>query len=137
MFFCKQKTAYEMRISDWSSDVCSSDLHVVTPGHDKPVPGREGGEAPGQGLGAVAVDQEPWKIREAGSEPQLALLLEAQRAVAPAARLGGKTQPLGHVRQHAIGNTDARAGGLTLGSGRERHTPELRPQMRTPYAAYW
>src|SRR3546814_17351203 len=31
MFFCffffKQKTAYEMRISDWSSDVCSSDLH--------------------------------------------------------------------------------------------------------------
>src|SRR3546814_16854646 len=29
MFFEKQKTAYEMRISDWSSDVCSSDL----PGH--------------------------------------------------------------------------------------------------------
>src|SRR3546814_20355662 len=25
---CKQKTAYEMRISDWSSDVCSSDLRV-------------------------------------------------------------------------------------------------------------
>src|SRR3546814_2110672 len=27
-FFCKQKTAYELRISDWSSDVCSSDLPV-------------------------------------------------------------------------------------------------------------
>src|SRR3546814_4488671 len=27
-FFFKQKTAYEMRISDWSSDVCSSDLHL-------------------------------------------------------------------------------------------------------------
>src|SRR3546814_1218421 len=27
MFFFKQKTAYEMRISDWSSDVCSSDLY--------------------------------------------------------------------------------------------------------------
>src|SRR3546814_7519829 len=27
-FFFKQKTAYEMRISDWSSDVCSSDLVV-------------------------------------------------------------------------------------------------------------
>src|SRR3546814_3309788 len=27
IFFFKQKTAYEMRISDWSSDVCSSDLH--------------------------------------------------------------------------------------------------------------
>src|SRR3546814_12457189 len=29
-FFFKQKTAYEMRISDWSSDVCSSDLLVVS-----------------------------------------------------------------------------------------------------------
>src|SRR3546814_329765 len=28
-FFCKQKTAYEMRISDWSSDVCSSDLRTA------------------------------------------------------------------------------------------------------------
>src|SRR3546814_10751647 len=27
-FFFKQKTAYEMRISDWSSDVCSSDLDM-------------------------------------------------------------------------------------------------------------
>src|SRR3546814_4383411 len=29
VFFFKQKTAYEMRISDWSSDVCSSDLPLV------------------------------------------------------------------------------------------------------------
>src|SRR3546814_6861536 len=28
-FFFKQKTAYDMRISDWSSDVCSSDLHAL------------------------------------------------------------------------------------------------------------
>src|SRR3546814_5616194 len=28
-FFFKQKTAYEMRISDWSSDVCSSDLAAI------------------------------------------------------------------------------------------------------------
>src|SRR3546814_19067968 len=34
-FFFKQKTAYEMRISDWSSDVCSSDL-------DQPVRCRHG-----------------------------------------------------------------------------------------------
>src|SRR3546814_5204357 len=33
-FFFKQKTAYEMRISDWSSDVCSSDL-VQQVGGDK------------------------------------------------------------------------------------------------------
>src|SRR3546814_15674326 len=31
-FFCKKKTAYEMRISDWSSDVCSSDLQPATQG---------------------------------------------------------------------------------------------------------
>src|SRR3546814_8802383 len=29
IFFFKQKTAYEMRISDWSSDVCSSDLQSM------------------------------------------------------------------------------------------------------------
>src|SRR3546814_7028759 len=29
-FFFKQKTAYEMRISDWSSDVCSSDLNLFS-----------------------------------------------------------------------------------------------------------
>src|SRR3546814_4583769 len=32
VFFFQQKTAYEMRISDWSSDVCSSDLGVSQPG---------------------------------------------------------------------------------------------------------
>src|SRR3546814_2140456 len=31
-FFFKQKTAYEMRISDWSSDVCSSDLGIDASG---------------------------------------------------------------------------------------------------------
>src|SRR3546814_3410917 len=35
-FFFKQKTAYEMRISDWSSDVCSSDL--ATPPLRPPTP---------------------------------------------------------------------------------------------------
>src|SRR3546814_5990723 len=33
-FFFKQKTAYEMRISDWSSDVCSSDLQRQPVRHD-------------------------------------------------------------------------------------------------------
>src|SRR3546814_17654883 len=33
VFFFKQKTAYEMRISDWSSDVCSSDLVPVRSPH--------------------------------------------------------------------------------------------------------
>src|SRR3546814_2383435 len=33
-FFFKQKTAYEMRISDWSSDVCSSDLIFAQASND-------------------------------------------------------------------------------------------------------
>src|SRR3546814_2358671 len=39
-FFFKQKTAYEMRISDWSSDVCSSDLAIGCgdPGHGIALP---------------------------------------------------------------------------------------------------
>src|SRR3546814_1336816 len=37
-FFFKQKTAYEMRISDWSSDVCSSDLaYTVWASNQQPV----------------------------------------------------------------------------------------------------
>src|SRR3546814_4183790 len=41
-FFFKQKTAYEMRISDWSSDVCSSDL---TSPYCRRAPPRAGREA--------------------------------------------------------------------------------------------
>src|SRR3546814_9248316 len=37
-FFFKQKTAYEMRISDWSSDVCSSDLRQRSDLAHKPLP---------------------------------------------------------------------------------------------------
>src|SRR3546814_5202231 len=38
-FFFKQKTAYEMRISDWSSDVCSSDLRCATTPIEEPIHG--------------------------------------------------------------------------------------------------
>src|SRR3546814_3144306 len=37
-FFFKQKTAYEMRISDWSSDVCSSDLFSSSLNSNETVP---------------------------------------------------------------------------------------------------
>src|SRR3546814_7673838 len=59
MFFCfffKQKTAYEMRISDWSSDVCSSDLlgveALVASDHRGDEP-----EDPGLGQRGVEVGQ--------------------------------------------------------------------------------
>src|SRR3546814_2502302 len=37
-FFFKQKTAYEVRISDWSSDVCSSDLKALRRKYRSPCP---------------------------------------------------------------------------------------------------
>src|SRR3546814_5847305 len=75
VFFFKQKTAYEMRISDWSSDVCSSDLAHRVGGHDSrgnrtggdtqcadipPGPPREGTARDHHGAGQ-------WKYRHAPS----------------------------------------------------------------------
>src|SRR3546814_1617702 len=71
VFFFKQKTAYEMRISDWSSDVCSSDLVARA---------REAGAVVGHilqtlrervAVGTNLLDIDRWTremIREAGAE---------------------------------------------------------------------
>src|SRR3546814_5630136 len=56
-FFFKQKTAYEMRISDWSSDVCSSDLSPVTRRQLERQPSdRLEGIAGGSGVGGGGYD---------------------------------------------------------------------------------
>src|SRR3546814_10344853 len=47
-FFFKQKTAYELRISDWSSDVCSSDLPAVLASHASVSSGGAGAPDAGQ-----------------------------------------------------------------------------------------
>src|SRR3546814_10268028 len=57
-FFFKQKTAYEMRISDWSSDVCSSDLHDEVGG--EPVDRRVDSEARLD----VGADRDPHMVDE-------------------------------------------------------------------------
>src|SRR3546814_14830425 len=58
-FFFKQKTAYEMRISDWSSDVCSSDLFGFVGGEKCSHRGDIGGlaDAGRQRLTFAALDQ--------------------------------------------------------------------------------
>src|SRR3546814_1479346 len=71
VFFFKQKTAYEMRISDWSSDVCSSDLDV---------------EAHGAGDG-VGDDQ-----RRRRQERLLCVRMNAAIEVAIARQHGGRIQ---------------------------------------------
>src|SRR3546814_1133092 len=69
VFFFKQKTAYEMRISDWSSDVCSSDLGpdglIVEPGVFVRAAGcNRGDPAPVQGLAeACETERHPFADR--------------------------------------------------------------------------
>src|SRR3546814_1938421 len=79
-FFFKQKTAYEMRISDWSSDVCSSDLagddELLALGALRLDPGR----SPPRAVGRVALlGHHAFEAQPAGmAQHQLAVLLEVQ-----------------------------------------------------------
>src|SRR3546814_13523254 len=87
MFFFKQKTAYEMRISDWSSDVCSSDLTEDDETHI---------DRTDLGLSAPArrlrVDFEPYGRQESAA-PGRTHLEHAQRA-----RTGSRSGDRRHAR---------------------------------------
>src|SRR3546814_10800706 len=74
-FFFKQKTAYEMRISDWSSDVCSSDLLQAA----------EDIELERQQL------HEQWKLRLERAGYETALVRRRYEAVDPDNRLVART----------------------------------------------
>src|SRR3546814_5532012 len=85
VFFCfKQKTAYEMRISDWSSDVCSSDLAKVASGiagqrKELFAQARQGGEHQRIG-GALGEQRQRSHQRHAGLLNQLGEVAEIGRA---------------------------------------------------------
>src|SRR3546814_8834640 len=77
LFFFKQKTAYEMRISDWSSDVCSSDLVPLHTFGVGPVHGQTGEE-----LGRHAATPAGVVVRAAAARPgglRFAQFLEQRR----------------------------------------------------------
>src|SRR3546814_15997710 len=80
VFFFKQKTAYEMRISDWSSDVCSSDLGKNI------VPKRECSRSKGASSG-MAVAASPCSKR------MLARPARCARSVAAATSSGDMSRP--------------------------------------------
>src|SRR3546814_10610792 len=125
-FFFKQKTAYEMRISDWSSDVCSSDLCF-------------GGCDPN--IDALA--------HELGPQGRALLALVTNR---DAARVPSLIAALPEAVQEQMGrlslaNRDLAplAGRLILVHGRrdplipsrsEEHTSELQSLMRNSYAVF-
>src|SRR3546814_2701682 len=89
-FFFKQKTAYEMRISDWSSDVCSSDLPLRLR-----QPRMGAGHAAGQSIGRTAA-------RHAGSH-HVALIESAWRVVhRPSLRVHGRRSEERSVEKECV-----------------------------------
>src|SRR3546814_7241989 len=122
-FFFKQKTAYEMRISDWSSDVCSSDLpaegrQVLAFRHGR---GLHGGAREDHGLAhlgqrQLAVQRRCGRRigRHAGND------LESDVERAQAADLLGD------------GAVERRVAGMRS----EEHTSELQSLMRISYAVF-
>src|SRR3546814_3057003 len=71
VFFFKQKTAYEMRISDWSSDVCSSDLLPGASYADQGILFGDGFYTSAQNyLGAVGIPSAPNYLAIAGVATQ-------------------------------------------------------------------
>src|SRR3546814_5327044 len=116
-FFFKQKTAYEMRISDWSSDVCSSDLVDY--------PGRQGRSAGGHMSG-----------RRIGTACGAAAFALDQGSKALA--LGFPLPAAGLEVLPVLNLVLVRNDGVSFGMlGRsEEHTSELQSLMRISYAVF-
>src|SRR3546814_10364290 len=148
-FFFKQKTAYEMRISDWSSDVCSSDLQRLVR--------RVHVDAGTGALGVLALEQ----VRDAAGEldhfqPALQVAARIRQHLAvlavqqPRQRVHVALEQALELEQHprAPLRVDLRPRPLAfdracdravelgrVGEGRsEEHTSELQSLMRTSYA---
>src|SRR3546814_8050411 len=113
-FVFKQKTAYELRISDWSSDVCSSDL-----------PARKKGRGD-----AAALDRRIGRWRP-GLEAHATHAAHAThvRSAAVAVLL-----LLGRVGDHGLGRDQQARDRRGIRS--EEHTSELQSLMRTSYAVF-
>src|SRR3546814_7398092 len=133
-FFFKQKTAYEMRISDWSSDVCSSDLFGADV--DFLVPNRF---ETGYGLSPAVVDL---ACAHHGGKPDLIITVDNGIAsvdgVAAANAAGIGVVVTDH---HLPGDTLPDALDIVNpnqpGCGRsEEHTSELQSLMRISYAVF-
>src|SRR3546814_7792293 len=127
-FFFKQKTAYEMRISDWSSDVCSSDLPLddvsLTERADLLVEATGVIADAGVPLAQASHqiwDTEKWFVSSEGS--RIAQRLVECGAVIDATAIGD-------------GETQRRSYPGVRGQRSEEHTSELQSLMRNSYAVF-
>src|SRR3546814_10600539 len=132
-FFFKQKTAYEMRISDWSSDVCSSDLFVDGSAylpHVERVRRARGAEVPE----SFYTDPLMYQAVSAGfygpSDPvkvpseDYGIDLEAELVVVT------DDLPMAVTPEQAAGHIQL------VGLSSEEHTSELQSLMRISYAVF-
>src|SRR3546814_4551213 len=132
-FFFKQKTAYEMRISDWSSDVCSSDLRAIL--------AKSGNELVTMAKRLRSVGEDPGSealssfrkamVRHAAIQEQVSgMTAEAGRALS-AFRIAADSRDVPGRVLEGLANSG--------GSSRRRseeHTSELQSLMRTSYAVF-
>src|SRR3546814_4797258 len=94
-FFFKQKTAYELRISDWSSDVCSSDLGGVA-------------RPPGLEAGAGGVQDHADRLAGMVAQHRLALVANRDIAVDDAVEEGEGRRRKGEAAVMEIGRASCR-----------------------------
>src|SRR3546814_7351214 len=134
-FFFKQKTAYEMRISDWSSDVCSSDLLVTA------VLGARGirhVHVVAHGDGVHVVGELLARAQEEGAQADVPQVLSAMLLSAPlffeSAHSLSKRLLFGSLAPLYWQLTGPRGFGRTFRS--EEHTSELQSLMRISYAVF-
>src|SRR3546814_9691512 len=126
-FFFKQKTAYEMRISDWSSDVCSSDLAAKLVEHLIGHHGRGDG-----GVEAVGLAQH----RNLNQQIAFGLIVGGQPCLLVADQDEGRRG----IARLLIVEIGREAGSDQHGFARsqrsEEHTSELQSLMRISYAVF-
>src|SRR3546814_9229362 len=123
--FFKQKTAYEMRISDWSSDVCSSDLLQIPAEADRSRPGRLKDE-PGRPIGRC---HDRCGTRGGQCHDRL-----AKRGLGP----GEADAALCRGSIHSPDSNRRLRGAETVSAWHrsEEHTSELQSLMRISYAVF-
>src|SRR3546814_8895355 len=121
LFFFKQKTAYEMRISDWSSDVCSSDLSSGSQisATVSPFFSRWRSRQLAATLSMPSRNHEIWKSCSSNDQsPAISgRLIQSSRFACSSQKLPGSARPRPYIRS-------------------EEHTSELQSVMRISYAVF-
>src|SRR3546814_3435786 len=130
-FFFKQKTAYEMRISDWSSDVCSSDLFQEALAAFEAA---NDDVAITLDLTIHLADEAAWALRRGKAD--IAYFYALGETDEPLSRYGWSEQiNLYAGADHPLARRDSVATG-ELAARSEEHTSELQSLMRNSYAVF-